>query len=182
MTRGEPSAVGTERNAFLVIGVLSTIALAFLFWLIYFRPGTSDAPEWTKSLPAVNAFLNFSCACFLVAGFVAIRQGRRERHMQLMLTAVSLSALFLMSYVVYHHYQGDTAFTGQGAVRVLYFFILISHVVLSTIGLPLVLTTLFFAGTRRFDRHRRLARLTLPIWLYVSVTGVLVFLFLKVWG
>lgn len=99
-----------------------------------------------------------------------------------MLTAVATSALFLASYIVYHHYQGDTPFQGQGLVRPIYFFVLVSHILLSIVGLPLVLATLFFAATNRFDKHRRIARWTLPIWLYVSVTGVAVFFFLKIWN
>lgn len=172
----------TERRAFLVIGVASVAVLVYLFWLLYFRPGAGEAPSWARSLPALNAALNFTSAVFLVSGFVAIRSRRRELHMKLMLTAVVFSALFLASYVVYHHYHGDTLFEGQGLVRPVYFFVLVSHILLSMVGLPLVLVTLFFAGTRRFHRHRRVARFTLPVWLYVSVTGVLVFFLLKIYG
>jgi putative membrane protein len=173
---------GAERRAFVVIGVASVVLLGYLFWLLYFRPGSIDAPAWTSALPALNATLNFSSALFLTAGLVAIRRGRRELHMKLMLGAVLLGAVFLASYVVYHHYHGDTRFGGQGLVRPIYFFVLVSHILMSIVGLPLVLTTLFFAVSRRFDRHRRLARFTFPVWLYVSVTGVLVFLLLRVYG
>jgi putative membrane protein len=172
----------TERKAFLVIGAASVAILVYLFWLLYFRQGSTEAPSWTRSLPALNAALNFTSAIFLASGFLAIRRGRRELHMKLMLSAVVFSALFLASYVVYHHYHGDTHFEGQGLVRPVYFFVLVSHIFLSMVGLPLVLTTLFFAGTRRFHRHRRVARVTFPIWLYVSVTGVLVFFLLATYG
>lgn len=172
----------TERKAFLVIGAASVAMVGYLFWLLYFRSGSSHPPDWTRSLPALNAALNFTSAVFLASGFLAIRSGRRELHMKLMLSAVVFSALFLASYVVYHHYHGDTRFQGQGLVRPLYFSVLLSHILLSIAGLPLVLATLFFAGTRRFDRHRRIARFTFPIWLYVSVTGVLVFFLLKIYG
>ena len=96
-----------------------------------------------------------------------------------MLGAVVFSVLFLTSYIVYHHFHGDTPFPGQGFIRPVYFVILISHIGLSIIALPMVLTTLYYAGTRQFQTHRKIARYTLPIWLYVSVTGVAVFLFLK---
>ena len=162
--------------------MVSALALAFLFWLIYFRDPAASAPAWTASLPAVNAGLNFTSAVFLTAGIVAIRGGHRELHRRLMLLTVAVSAAFLVSYIVYHHFQGDTPFRGQGFIRPVYFFILITHIVGSVIALPMVLSTLFFALTDRFDRHRRLARWTAPLWLYVSVTGVAVFVCLKLWG
>jgi len=96
-----------------------------------------------------------------------------------MVSAVIVAGTFLVSYVVYHHFHGDTPFTGQGIIRPIYFFVLISHIVLSMVAVPLVLTTLFFAGTARFDRHKKIARITFPVWLYVSVTGVAVYFFLK---
>ncbi|MGH9319073.1 MAG: DUF420 domain-containing protein [Vicinamibacteria bacterium] len=173
---------GPSVRGFAVIGAVSAALLGYLFWLLYFRAGSGDAPEWTSALPALNAALNFTSAVFLVLGFVAIRRGRRELHMKLMLAAFSFAAVFLASYVVYHHYHGDTRFMGQGLVRPIYFFILSSHILLSIVGLPLVLSTILLAATRRFDRHRRLARWTLPVWLYVSVTGVLVFVLLSRFG
>jgi putative membrane protein len=118
----------------------------------------------------------------LTAGFVAIKNGHRERHKKLMLAAVFVAGTFLVSYIIYHHFHGDTRFDGEGLVRPVYFFVLISHITLSMVALPLVLTTLFFAGTEQFERHKKLARFTFPIWLYVSVTGVAVYFFLKLCG
>jgi len=165
-----------------VIGVSSAAVIGFLFWLLYFRPPTTGAPSWSASLPAVNAGLNFSAAVFLVAGFLAIRSKHRELHMKLMVSAVCVGGLFLVSYIVYHHFHGDTRFGGEGLVRPIYFFILISHILLSIVAVPLVLTTIYLAATKRFERHRRIARFTFPVWLYVSVTGVLVFFFLKLFA
>jgi putative membrane protein len=173
---------GTERRAFAVIAVLSAAVLAYLFWLLYGREGSSEAPSWTSSLPALNAALNGTSALLLVSGFLAIRRRRRELHMKLMLGALLVAAVFLASYVVYHHYHGDTPFEGEGVVRPIYFFVLVTHILGSMVALPMVLTTLFFAFTRRFERHRRLARYTFPLWLYVSVTGVLVFFLLSRFG
>lgn len=161
--------------------MVSAGILGFLFWLLYFRSQEAGAPAWTGSLPTLNAALNFTSAVILVTGFVAIRSGRVERHKKLMLTAVAVAGTFLASYVVYHHFHGDTRFAGQGLVRPIYFFVLISHIVLSMVAVPLVLTTLFFALTARFDRHKKIARLTFPVWLYVSVTGVAVYFFLKLY-
>jgi uncharacterized membrane protein YozB (DUF420 family) len=129
-------------------------------------------------LPAVNATLNAIAAILLVIGYRLIRQGRREQHRRVMLAAFGTSALFLVSYLVYHANVGSRPFTGQGAIRVVYFTILITHVVLAAAILPMALVTLSYALRERFERHVPIARWTLPIWLYVSVTGVLVYLML----
>ncbi len=172
-----------NRTALAAIGTVSLAAIGFLFWLIYFNEGVgSDTPDPVRFLPAVNASLNGLSASFLVAGFVAIRRGRIDRHRMAMVAAFVSSSLFLVSYVVYHALHGDTPFRGTGWIRPVYFFILISHIVLSVVVLPMVFTTFFFSLTRQFRRHRRIARWTLPLWLYVSVTGVLVFALLKVFN
>jgi len=180
--RAIPAGSASDRNAFAGIGILSASLLGFLFWLLYFRQASPVAPAWTVWLPSVNAALNFSSALLLVCGVLSIRTGRRDLHMRFMLAAVAVAALFLSSYIVYHHYHGDTRFTGEGAIRIVYFVILVTHIVGSIVAVPLVLTTLMFARSKRFDRHRRIARVTFPLWLYVSVTGVAVFFFLKLWG
>jgi uncharacterized membrane protein YozB (DUF420 family) len=126
-------------------------------------------------LPALNAFLNASSALLLATGYVLIRRGRRDAHKRVMLAALASSALFLTSYLVYHAQVGSVRFRGQGAVRTLYFTILLTHTVLAVAIVPLVATTLVPALRGRFDRHRRLARITLPLWAYVSVTGVVIY-------
>jgi len=131
-----------------------------------------------EALPTVNATLNGTCALLLCAGFLAIRGGRKELHRRLMIAAFLVSVAFLTSYVVYHANHGSTPFPGQGAVRVLYFAILIPHTVLAAAVVPLVVLTLRHALRGRFDRHRKIARWTLPIWLFVSVTGVAIYLML----
>lgn len=126
-------------------------------------------------LPAVNATLNGTAAVLLIAGYIQIRRGRIDAHRTCMLAAFTTSALFLVSYLVYHALVGSVAFTRQGPIRTLYFTVLISHVSLAVLILPLALVTLR-RGLRRDDaRHVALARWTLPIWLYVSVTGVVVY-------
>lgn len=131
-----------------------------------------------SDLPAVNASLNAISAVLLAIGWVLIRRGRREQHRRVMLTAFATSTLFLASYLVYHANAGSRPFTGTGTIRGFYFVILITHIVLAAAVLPLALVTLFRGLQSRFDRHRRIARWTLPIWLYVSVTGVIVYLML----
>ena len=129
-------------------------------------------------LPAVNATLNAIAAVLLVCGYVMIKRGRWQTHRRFMLSAFATSALFLISYVVYHANVGSKPFGGQGAIRYLYFAILISHVILAAVILPLALITLTHGLRERFERHVPIARWTLPIWLYVSVTGVIVYLML----
>ncbi len=126
-------------------------------------------------LPALNATLNGIAAILLACGYVLIRAGRREQHRRVMIAAFVTSSLFLVSYLVYHAQVGSVRFTRQGFVRPVYFTILVSHVTLAALVLPLALVTLSRALSSRFDRHRRIARWTLPIWLYVSVTGVVVY-------
>lgn len=131
-----------------------------------------------SSLPTLNAILNGVSGLFLVTGYLMIRQQRIRAHRACMVSAFTTSTLFLISYLTYHFNVGSVAFTGQGAIRVVYFMILISHVVLAALILPLALITLVHALRERFDQHARIARWTLPIWLYVSVTGVVVYLML----
>ena len=129
-------------------------------------------------LSPLNAVLNTLSTGCLTLGYWAIRNQKRELHKKLMLSALGFSAVFLVSYLIYHAYQGDTNFQGDGWIRSLYFFILISHVVLSAVMLPLILITLYFALSGKLALHPKVARFALPIWLYVSVTGVLVYLML----
>jgi uncharacterized membrane protein YozB (DUF420 family) len=129
-------------------------------------------------LPAVNATLNAVAGVLLVCGYMMIRQRRIEAHKKFMLAAFATSALFLASYLVYHANVGSRPFTGHGIVRPIYYTILITHVVLAAAVLPLALITLTHGLRARFERHVPIARWTLPIWLYVSVTGVIVYLML----
>ncbi len=129
-------------------------------------------------LPAVNATLNATSALLLLAGYSRIRQRDRSGHHAIMITALVTASLFLISYLLYHAHAGSVRFQGQGWIRPLYFTILISHTMLAALVLPLVIITLWRAFKGKFDLHRRIARWTLPIWLYVSVTGVVVYLML----
>ena len=129
-------------------------------------------------LPALNAVLNGTAAALLVAGYLLIRRGRIAQHKRCMLAALATSAVFLVSYVIYHANTGSRPFPGQGAIRVVYFGILVSHVVLAALILPLALTTAARGLRAQYDRHVRIARWTLPIWIYVSITGVVIYLML----
>ena len=129
-------------------------------------------------LPAVNASLNALAGVLLLIGYVLIRSGRREQHRRVMIAAFITSAVFLVCYLVYHAQVGSVRFTRQGFVRYLYFTVLITHVVLAAAVLPLALVTLSKGLKERYRQHRAVARWTFPIWLYVSVTGVLVYVLL----
>ena len=128
-----------------------------------------------EDLPGLNATLNAIAAALLVGGYIMIRRRRIAAHKRFMLSAFATSALFLASYLVYHYNIGSRPFTGQGPIRVVYFTILITHVVLAAAILPMALITLNHALRERFERHVPIARWTLPVWLYVSVTGVVVY-------
>lgn len=129
-------------------------------------------------LPALNATLNAIAATFLVAGYLLIRRGRQDQHRWCMLGALATSALFLVSYVIYHANAGSVPFPGVGVIRVVYFSILIPHIILAAAIVPLALVTAARGLSGRYDRHVRIARWTLPLWLYVSVTGVVIYLML----
>jgi uncharacterized membrane protein YozB (DUF420 family) len=129
-------------------------------------------------LPAVNATLNAASAVLLALGYRAVRAHQIERHRALMLSAAATSTVFLAFYLVYHAAVGSVRFTGQGPVRIVYFTILATHTILAAVIVPMVLRTLYLGLKRRDDKHRRLARWTFPLWVYVSVTGVVIYLML----
>lgn len=132
-------------------------------------------------LPALNATLNGLSALLLSTGYVLIRRGRRDLHKQFMLAALATSSLFLVSYVIYHANTGSRPFQGTGVVRPIYFAILITHVILAAVIVPLALTTAIRGLKAQYRLHRAIARWTLPLWLYVSVTGVVIYLMLYQW-
>lgn len=130
------------------------------------------------SLPALNAALNATAAALLVAGYVCIRRGAIRQHRACMIAAFAVSTLFLVSYLTYHAQVGSRRFEGTGAIRMVYFTVLLTHTVLAALVPPLAVVTLWRALHDRFDSHVRIARWTLPIWLYVSITGVVVYVML----
>lgn len=132
-------------------------------------------PNLLSFLPSLNAGLNATSAFLLILGFVLIKQGAWTGHALCMCSALGTSTLFLISYLTYHYFHGATPFPGQGWIRPVYFGILISHTILAVAVVPLALVTLFHALKSRFERHVKIARVTFPIWLYVSVTGVLIY-------
>ena len=129
-------------------------------------------------LPTLNATLNATCAVLLVIGWSLIKRGKIRQHRAVMIAAVAVSALFLLSYLIYHAQVGSVRFTKVGFIRTVYFTVLLTHTVLAAVIVPMVLVTLSRGLSGKYDPHRRIARWTMPIWLYVSITGVVVYFML----
>ena len=168
----------TNRTAVKIIFALSAVAIGFLFWIIYGVEAAPGSTGW-EFLPAMNALMNALSATSVLVGLYFIRKGNKRAHGISMAAALTASTVFLAGYILHHSLHGDTKFLGEGWIRPVYFFILISHILLSIVALPLVLATVYFAAVKHWSTHRIVARFTYPIWLYVSVTGVLVFIFLR---
>jgi len=154
---------------------LVSILIVVVVGALTLTPKPADGAPGASVLPPLNAALNATSAVLLTIGYVFIRRRRVAAHLCCMITAFATSSVFLVSYVVYHAQAGSRAFAGTGWVRVAYFVVLVSHIVLAAVIVPLALTTIYRAWQGTFDRHMRIARWTLPLWLYVSVTGVVVY-------
>jgi putative membrane protein len=161
-------------NALVTLAVMS-----FLVWVVYFHEGSGSAAR-AASLPRINAILNGTSAVLISVGLWAIKQRKRTLHMRLMIAAFASSSLFLVNYVYYHFSHGDTHFLGQGVVRPIYFAVLISHVLLSVVTFPMILTSLYLGLSNRLETHRRLSKWTWAGWMYVAITGVVVYFMLHV--
>ena len=175
MTTVSPRA---DRTFFIFNAIVSTTAIAFIAFILFRDSGAATGTD-LSFMPAVNAACNALSALCLMIGYIAIRRRAVHVHRLFMVSAFALSAIFLVGYLTYHFVHGDTRYAGVGAMRVVYFVILITHIVLSITVVPLALTSFYFAFTHAWTRHRRLNRVFLPIWLYVSVTGVIIFFMLR---
>jgi putative membrane protein len=171
-----PSRV-SDRNFFVFTAVVSVAALSFLAWLLLVRRGGAVGSVDLRFLPAVNAGLNATAAALLIAGWVAVKRAAKRVHQYLMVSAFVASSLFLVCYLAYHYVHGDTRYVGDW--RGLYLLILASHVLLSMPVVPMALLAFYFAWRKEFTRHRKVTRWLAPIWVYVSVTGVVVFFMLR---
>jgi putative membrane protein len=174
------SPTDNVRPAVTRILALSGAAFLFLVWLIYFKTQPEETnPEALSFLPAVNAGLNAIATICIICGVLAIKAGKRKVHIGFMITAITMSAIFLVSYIVYHNIHGDTKFVTEGAIRTIYFGVLISHIFCTVFALPLIMSAVFFAVTKRYELHKKVVKFTVPLWLYVSITGVVIFFLLK---
>ena len=161
----------------ILVSILIPVVVAVLFSVKLKDLGYNVEP--LPFLPTIYATINGITALVLVAGVLAIKKGNRILHQRLMTTAIALSVAFLVMYVAYHMTTDSTKFGGEGSIRMVYFFILISHIILSIAVIPLVLITYVRALAERFDKHKKIAKITFPIWLYVAVTGVVVYLMIS---
>jgi putative membrane protein len=161
----------------LVLSIAIPVVVAILFKVKLKDFGYNVTP--LTFLPPIYAAINGITAMVLVAAVLAIKKGKRQLHENLMKTAIALSVAFLGMYVAYHMTSDSTKFGGEGAIKYVYFLILISHIILSIIVIPLVLVTYVRALAQRFDKHKKIAKITFPIWLYVAVTGVIVYLMIS---
>lgn len=168
----------STRPAIAAILVISAAATAFLFWLIYIHPAAALSSQYAF-LPALNAILNGLSATSLLIGYTFIRARRIKAHRAAMITAFIFSTMFLVSYIAHHALHGEVRYPIHAALRSIYLPLLASHIILAVVALPLVLVTFFFSLTGRIRQHRKIARWAFPIWLYVSVTGVITFIMLR---
>jgi putative membrane protein len=164
--------------AIAAILVISAAASLFLFWLIYVHPAAAASTQYAF-LPALNAVLNGLSATALLVGYTFIRARRIKAHRAAMMTAFGFSTLFLVSYIAHHALHGDVRYPAHAALRSVYLPLLASHIILAVIALPMVLVTFFFSLSGRIPQHRKIARWTFPVWLYVSLTGVVTYVMLR---
>jgi putative membrane protein len=164
-----------EKTLSTIIYAVSAVIVLAVSVLIYFPQAFVAGKFDVSMLPKFHALLNGCCSVFLVASFLAIRKKKYQLHKQLNVTTFLFSSVFLVSYVVYHSQAPATPFGGQGWIRPVYFFILLTHIVLAAIILPLALFTIVRSWRGEFAKHKKIARITLPLWLYVTLTGVIVY-------
>ena len=165
------------KNWIIVLSIVIPLAVAALFGVKLKDYGIAVEP--LTFLPPIYASINAITAVVLVLAVIKIKKGNKNAHERLMKFAISLSVLFLVLYVAYHMTSDSTPFGGEGIIRYVYFFILLTHIVLSIVIIPLVLITYVRALAERFDKHKKLAKITFPIWLYVAITGVVVYLMIS---
>jgi putative membrane protein len=172
-------ASDSTRGAIGTILAISAAATIFLFWLIYIHPASDASRTQLTFLPALDAIFNGLSAVALLIGFTFIKARKITAHRRAMITAFVFSTLFLVGYILHHALHGDIRYPVHAAFRTPYLWLLGSHIILATIALPVILVTFFFSLTGRFRQHRAIARWTFPLWLYVSVTGVITYVMLR---
>jgi putative membrane protein len=175
---GQPINNRPATYGVVAILAVSALAVAFLLWILYVHHAPSEFRTRFLFLPQLNALLNGLSAIALTIGYFYIRSGQVAKHRAAMLTAFFFSSIFLVSYIANHSIHGDTLYPAHNPLRPYYLTLLASHILLSIIALPIVLTTFFLSLSGRFSQHKKLARYTFPLWLYVSVTGVIVYFML----
>ncbi len=167
--------ISTHKTPYTIIGILSVIVPLLVAYLLFGGKGTKIQGLDVSFLPALNAVINSATFGCLVAGGFAIRSKNIALHRALMMAAFVLSSLFLISYVVYHNNAESTKYGGEGILKIVYYVILITHIMLSVVVVPLVLLAIYFAWSGQINKHKKIVRWTYPVWLYVSSSGVIVY-------
>lgn len=165
-----------DKNWIPIIAILSVVVPALVAALLYVPREKVDPGVDVSFIPAINAGINFTVSIFLILGFVFIRQKKIQFHRYSMLVAFGLSAVFLILYVIYHYIGGHVKYNGEGAIKTFYLFILASHIILSVAIVPLALLSIYRALKGEYEKHRKIVKFAWPIWLYVAITGVIVYL------
>ncbi|NUM51100.1 MAG: DUF420 domain-containing protein [Flavobacteriales bacterium] len=159
--------------------ITASILIPLLVVVLFFLPKINSSNSLLHFLPLLNATINGITSLLLVLAVRAVKKGKKILHKKLMITALVLSVCFLLSYVLYHSTHESTKFGGEGIIKYIYYFILLTHILLSVLIVPLVLITFSRALAEKFDRHKKIARITFPLWLYVTISGVLVYLLIS---
>ncbi|WP_018477341.1 DUF420 domain-containing protein [Pontibacter roseus] len=170
--------LGKDKKYLVLIAILSVV-IPVVVAMLFFMPKEGSSSVDVSFLPTLHAILNSMTAVVLVIGYYNIKRGNIAVHRISMATAFGLSAIFLVSYVTYHFLGERTIYGGDGMLKLFYYFILLTHIVLAVVIVPLVLLSVYFAISEQFTKHRRISRWTFPIWLYVAVTGVLVYIMIS---
>lgn len=159
--------------------LLSVVVFGLVAFLYTLPKATGSMPEWAKSLPMVNALINGTCSALLLLSLYSIKNKKVQTHKTLNIITFALSALFLVFYIIFHSFGVETSYPTDNPLRPFYLVILLTHILLAAIVLPMVLITFYFGLTHKYDKHRKVARWTFPVWLYVTVTGVIVYLMIS---
>jgi putative membrane protein len=178
-TANQNSPVTGNDKKYLVLIAILSVLIPIVVAMLFFMPKEGSSQVDVSFLPTLHAILNSMTAIALVIGYYNIRKGNINVHRGAMATAFGLSAIFLVSYVTYHFLGERTIYGGDGLLKLFYYFILLTHIVLAVVIVPLVLLSMYFAISEQFNRHKRISRWTFPIWLYVAVTGVLVYILIS---
>jgi putative membrane protein len=172
--------VNSDKLFFRFALVLSIVVfLLVLFLNRRIIPAPETYPSFVTKLPMLNAIINSTCSILLTLSFIAIKKKKITTHKRLNITTFLLSSIFLISYVVYHYFISDQSFGGEGLIRTIYFFVLFTHIPLAAVVLPLILLSFYYALGDNITKHRRIVRFAFPIWLYVTISGVLVYLMIS---
>ena len=168
----------SDKAVFRSILALSVVVFLVIV-VLYQLPKAESIPSWAQQLPTLNAFINGTCTFLLIGALAAIKKGNVALHKKLNITTFVLSSAFLVSYIIFHSYGVETKYPADAPTRPFYLFILLTHIVLAAVVLPLVLVSFYFGLKGKIEQHRKLVRFSFPIWLYVTVTGVIVYLMIS---